>query len=132
MASFSSRRRDKESIELEEMARQLGECRARVEEVDSENQVLRKENRELKAAISRLEIRLQELKPVGRFIEGHGVLWHQSADGAVEPYAYCPTCRLVMTPFPSGYPETIICTQCKLKADFHPEDVPSLVEVMRG
>ena len=131
MASFSSRRRDKESIELAEAGRQLDESRARIEELDSENQALRKETRELKAAVSRLEIKLQELKPVGRFVERHGVLWHQSAEGAVEPYAYCPNCRLVMTPFPSGYPESIICTQCKFKASFHPEDVTSLVEEMR-
>jgi hypothetical protein len=86
-----------------------------------------REIRELKAQVRRLEIRVAEMKTGGAFVESHGVLWQRSAGGRIDPLAYCPTCKLVMTPLPSGYPEYFICTHCKFKAPFHPEDIPRIM-----
>jgi FtsZ-binding cell division protein ZapB len=63
-------------------------------------------------------------------VEKHGVLWQPSADGRIEPICYCPKCRLVMTPLPSGYPTEIMCTRCRFKAPFRPEQLPELVRTI--
>jgi hypothetical protein len=63
------------------------------------------------------EIALMKDVPEG-FISSSGVLWLVGAGGSIEKLAYCPTCKLVMTPFPSDYPEHLVCTVCKFKAPF--------------
>lgn len=95
--------------------------------LEAENENLKKENRELKETIIKLENQVAQHVQIDPFIENHGVLWKKGANGSVDKIAYCPKCRLVMTPFPSGNPECLICTQCKFRAPFHPGELGSIV-----
>jgi hypothetical protein len=125
--------------EKDELA--AAELKARVAELESshnslkaENERLAKENRSLRDRVAMMERgRAQMGVPTAaHFIEGHGVLWQQAADGRIEAICYCPTCKLVMTPLPSGYPEEVVCTSCKYKAPFHPEKLADVAHEVRS
>ena len=80
---------------------------------------LRSENEALGDRIKDLEQKLSAAAGIPEgYVAGPGVLWLVGADGRVERLAYCPTCKLVMTPFPSDYPTDLVCTSCKHKAPF--------------
>ena len=96
--------------------------------LEAENENLKKEKRELKETIPKLENLVAQHVKIDPFIEDHGVLWKRGADGSIDKIAYCPKCRLVMTPFPSGNPECFICTQCKLRAPFNSEKSDSIAK----
>ena len=99
--------------------------------LEAENENLKKEKRELKETITKLENLVAQHVKIDPFIEDHGVLWKMGADGSVDHIAYCPKCRLVMTPFPSGNPEYFICTQCKFRAPFDLRELDDIVENIR-
>ena len=85
---------------------------------------LRSENEALKDRISGQEQKLDAARDIPEgYVEGQGVLWLVGADGRVEKLAYCPTCKLVMTPFPSDYPVNLVCTACKHQAPFAYQDL---------
>ena len=76
-------------------------------------------NETLTERIADLEHEIAAMKDVPDGYRSSGeVLWLVGADGSIEKLAYCPTCKLVMTPFPSDYPEHLVCTACKFKAPF--------------
>jgi len=76
-------------------------------------------NETLTERIADLERKIEAMKDVpDGYRSSSGVLWLVGADGSIEKLAYCPTCKLVMTPFPSDYPEHLVCTGCKFKAPF--------------
>jgi len=81
-------------------------------------------NEALQDQLAGLEQKLSAAKdtPEG-YVAGQGALWLVGADGRVEKLAYCPTCKLVMTPFPSDYPVALVCTACKHKAPFAYQDL---------
>jgi len=88
-----------------------------------ENAELVNSNETLKERIADLEREIAQMKDVPEgYVSSSGVLWLVAADGSIEKLAYCPTCKVVMTPFPSDYPEHLVCTACKFKASFgYPE-----------
>ena len=116
----------KDAQEREALTKQIEDLDQRLDQAEREHSRITRENRELKAEVKLLEIRLAESQIGGDFVMSHGVLWQRAANGLIEPFVYCPSCRLVMTPLPSGYPEYLVCTQCKFKASFHPSEIPEL------
>ncbi len=118
------------AAELQARATELEASRA---ELKAENSRLVKENRELTDRVSMMERgRAQMGVPTAaHFVDGNGVLWQQAADGRIEAVCYCPTCKLVMTPLPSGYPEEMVCTSCKYIAPFHPEKLAEAAQAVR-
>ena len=124
MRTFRSSSKDAQ--EREALTKQIADLEQKLHQADQEHSRISRENRELKAEVKRLEIRLAETKIGGDFVMSHGVLWQRAANGLIEPFVYCPSCQLVMTPLPSGYPEYLVCTQCKFKASFHPAEIPEL------
>ena len=124
MGTFRSSGKDAQ--EREALSKRIAELEQRLGQMKKEHSRITRENRELKAEVKLLEIRLSESQIEGDFVMSHGVLWQRAANGLMEPFVYCPSCRLVMTPLPSGYPEYLVCTQCKFKASFHPSEIPEL------
>lgn len=118
----------KDATDLATAREEIEQLRQTLDLAHEEASTREREIRELKATIRRLEIRLGEMKLGGAFVESHTVLWKRGAGGQVEPLAYCPTCKLVMTPLPSGYPEYIVCTNCQFRAPFHPEELPAIMK----
>ncbi len=102
--------------ELEAWEAEHDRLRERVAELQNENEALRDRVAELEQKLA-----VATDIPEG-FVEGQGALWLVGADGRVEKLAYCPTCKLVMTPFPSDYPTDLVCTSCKHKAPFAYQD----------
>jgi hypothetical protein len=80
-----------------------------------ENERLAKENQALKT-------KLAAATPPS-FIEERGVLWRFDRLGTVGNLAYCPTCRLAMSPFPPNANLMLICTKCNFQAPFKPNEV---------
>lgn len=126
MAKF--RGRDSQSAEVSGLRGEIEAREGMLRDARAELDRKDREIRELRAEVRRLEIRLSDLRTGGDFRESHGVLWQCSAAGHIEPLAYCPACRLVMTPMPSGYPEYLVCTSCRYRAPFHPEQIPAIMQ----
>ena len=119
--------------ELESVRAALADWQAELERLREARVKLQNENESLREQIADLNTRLRAVRDVPEgYIEGHGVLWRIAADGSIERLAYCPRCKLVMTPFPSGYPEHIICTACKYKAPFHPTEFDAVAREVRA
>ena len=95
--------------------------------LEAENEELKKKIRGLKETVTKLEKSVFQHVKIDPFIEDHGVLWKKGADGSIDKIAYCPKCRVVMTPFPSGNPEFIVCTQCKYRAPFQCMELDGIV-----
>lgn len=64
------------------------------------------------------------------YVGAHGVLWKIGADGVAERVVYCPHCLLVMTPLPSSAPEYLMCTACRRRADFRPDELEQLARAV--
>lgn len=62
------------------------------------------------------------------FVTHAGVLWKPAADGRLEPYPYCPACRLVLLPVPSDNPKRLVCTACRFEAAFSPQDIARIAQ----
>jgi hypothetical protein len=146
-------RPNRDDAVVETLRAEITALQDRAASLDRDNRARREENDRLKKRVAELEADLRQARgrtaavaeaaqkdwwkdrPAAEttappLVEGHGVLWQPAADGRIEPVCYCPTCRLVMTPMPSGYPTEIVCTRCKFKAPFRPEQVPELVRKM--
>ena len=130
MRTFGSSGQDARDLDV--AREEIAQLRVALERARDETTAKEREIRELNAAVRRLEIRLGEMKQGGEFVESHGVLWQRSAGGHIEPLAYCPDCRLVMTPLPSGYPEYLVCTNCTFRAPFLPDEIPYIMGKLRG
>lgn len=133
--SWISGKRGEAEERMTGLEAELAAAKARGEALDRENRALRDQVGTLRRRLEAMTASTQDFwqgRPeaetsTGAFVEGHGVLWCKSAAGRVEPICYCPACRLVMTPLPSGFPTEIVCTRCKGKAPFPPEQLSSLV-----
>jgi DNA-binding transcriptional ArsR family regulator len=92
--------------------------RARMEDAEKLLEDARKEITGLLAEKDRLKLFVEELQARLRveatFEDHNGLLWKRKAAG-IDPYPYCPKCKLVM----SGVGRDVVtCSQCNLRAPF--------------
>lgn len=110
--------------ELEKVRGDLEGLESESDRLDKENAGLRERIQGLEETHRKLELELTSLKAAeAGFVRSHGVLWKMGANGLAEPAVYCPACKLVMTPLPSGNPEYFICTECRFRADIDPNSI---------
>lgn len=96
-----------------------------IEQLRAENETLKAEVAKLRNAIPRYQTG-DVSDDYEEFIEAEGVLWKRAPDGLLEKLVYCPACRLIMLPVPSGNPVSFVCTRCHFQAPFHVSDLDTI------
>jgi|ETNmetMinimDraft_26_1059896.scaffolds.fasta_scaffold23120_2 hypothetical protein len=123
----------REHPELEKARETLAQWESEHDSHTDECRQLHAQIQELEETVKKLELDIarMEAEEAG-FLSAHDVLWKLGADGTAEPAVYCPTCKLVMTPLPSGFPEYFVCTKCHFRADLDPEKIVDLAADVSG
>src|SRR5437870_28803 len=104
----------------------LSVARERLALLEARLDALEAENKKLSAANQEMEQRLSEQHAAAQFSECGGVFWKRGADGGYQEFPFCPSCQQVLSPFPPGSDETLICSKCDFIAPFLPSEVSSM------
>lgn len=105
----------------------LAVAKERLALIEDRLRVAESENEILKAVNAELKIRIAAYEKADPFYEHKGVLW-KVFDGVADTIAYCPECKLAMSAFPPGDDEMLICSKCGFTAPFPPSQIGAIAK----